>query len=99
MESNSTVITNQETMSYMDGGLTTEASIGTGGIFSMFTRGLTASSVLQNTVTNSTSKTLKMVLSPLLQGSIVQVDLLLGETWRLSRRKTSNKKGTKKAVK
>ena len=84
MESESTVITNQETMSYMDGGLTTEASIGTGGIFSMFTRGLTGSSVLQNTVTNPTSKTLKMVLSPLLQGSIVQVDLLPGETWRFA---------------
>lgn len=84
MEPNTSMVTNQETMSYMDGGLTTEAGIGSGGIFGLFTRGLTGSSILQNTVSNPTQKTLKIVLSPLLQGSIVQVDLLAGETWRFA---------------
>jgi uncharacterized protein (AIM24 family) len=76
------VITNQETMSYMDGGLSTSATTGSGGIFSAIFRGFTGSSVLQNAVVNPTQNVLKMVLSPLLQGSIVQVDIKAGETWR-----------------
>jgi uncharacterized protein (AIM24 family) len=84
MEPNASFITNQETMSYMDGGLVTEAGIGSGGIFGAFLRGTTGASVLQNTVSNPTSNTLKIVLSPLIQGSIVQIDILPGETWRFA---------------
>jgi len=76
------VITNQETMSYMDGGLSTSATAGSGGIFSAIFRGFTGSSILQNAVVNPTQNVLKMVLSPLLQGAIVQVDIKAGETWR-----------------
>jgi uncharacterized protein (AIM24 family) len=80
----SSVITNQETMSYMDGGLTTSATLGSGGIFGSFFRGITGASVLQNAVSNPTTNTLKMTLSPLIQGSIVQIDIAAGETWRFA---------------
>jgi len=80
----SSVITNQETMSYMDGGLSTSATLGAGGIFGSFFRGITGASVLQNAVSNPTSNTLKMTLSPLIQGSIVQIDIAAGETWRFA---------------
>lgn len=80
----SSVVTNQETLAYMDGGLTTGATLGSDGIFGAFFRGITGASVLQNAVSNPTSNTLKMVLSPLLQGSIIQVDIKPGETWRFA---------------
>ena len=80
------VITNQETMSYMDGGLETGAGVGSGGIFGALLRGVTGSSVLQNTVTNKTNTPRRLVISPLLQGSIVQVNVRAGETWRFADR-------------
>lgn len=78
------VITNQDTLSYMDGGLTTEATTGSGGFFSAILRGFTGSSMLQNMVVNSTQNKLQMVLSPLTQGSIVQIEIKAGETWRFA---------------
>jgi len=84
MAPGSAVVTNQETMAYMDGGLNTGATLGSDGIFGAFFRGITGASVLQNAVSNPTSNTLKMVLSPLLQGSIIQVDIKPGETWRFA---------------
>jgi len=78
------VITNQDTLSYMDGGLSTDASTGSGGFFSAILRGFTGSSMLQNVVVNSTQNKLQMVLSPLTQGSIIQVEIKAGETWRFS---------------
>jgi uncharacterized protein (AIM24 family) len=80
------VVTNQDTLSYMDGGLTTQATTGSGGLFAGILRGFTGSSILQNIVVNSTQNTLKMVLSPLTQGSIVQIEIKAGETWRFSDR-------------
>jgi hypothetical protein len=73
-------------MSYMDGGLETGAGVGNGGIFGALLRGVTGSSVLQNTVTNKTNTPRRLVLSPLLQGSIVQVNVRAGETWRFADR-------------
>ena len=84
MSPGASVVTNQETMSYMDGGLSTEATMGSSGFFGAILRGFTGSSVLQNSVTNPTQNTLKMVLSPLLQGSILQIDIKPGETWRFA---------------
>jgi len=84
MAPGASVITNQETMSYMDGGLVTGATTGTGGLFSALLRGITGASMLQNSVVNSTSNTLKMTLSPLLQGSLIQIDIQPGETWRFA---------------
>jgi len=84
MAPTASVITNQDTVSYMDGGLSTGATTGTGGLFAAFFRGIAGSSVLQNSVVNPTSNTLKMVLSPMLQGSIIQVDIQAGETWRFA---------------
>jgi len=86
MQPGSSVITNQETMSYMDGGLTTTATTGTTGFFGALFRGIAGASVLQNQVQNATSKILTMVISPLLQGSIVQVNVQPGETWRFADR-------------
>jgi uncharacterized protein (AIM24 family) len=80
------VITNQETMSYMDGGLSTMATTGSTGLFGALFRGIAGASVLQNQVQNTTMRPLTMVLSPLLQGSIVQVNIAAGETWRFADR-------------
>lgn len=80
------VITNQETMSYMDGGLSTMATTGTSGFFGALFRGIAGASVLQNQVQNTTQRPLTMVLSPLLQGSIVQINVAAGETWRFADR-------------
>ena len=78
------VITNQDTMSYMDGGLSTNATIGSTGIFGAFFRGITGASMLQNAVMNPTQNILKMVLSPLMQGSVLKVDIKTGESWRFA---------------
>ena len=84
MAPGTSLITNQETMSYMDGGLVTDAQLGDGGIWGGIKRGLAGSSVLQNMVSNPTTSVRKITLSPLLQGSIVQIDIKSGETWRFS---------------
>ena len=80
------VITNQETMSYMDGGLITTGTLRGGGFFDAVLRGISGASAVQNRVQNTSNRTLQMVLSPLLQGSIVQVKLQPGETWRFADR-------------
>ena len=86
MQPGSSVITNQETMSYMDGGLITTGTTGSTGFFGALFRGVAGASVIQNKVENTTQKTLSMVLSPLLHGSIVQINIGAGETWRLADR-------------
>jgi uncharacterized protein (AIM24 family) len=78
------MITNQETMAYMDGGLTTNAQIGSGGFWGAFTRSLSGASALQNAIANPTQNELQIYLSPFLQGSIIQIDVKAGETWRFS---------------
>lgn len=84
LEPGTSILTNQETMSYMDGGLVTSATLGSGGIWSWFARDVTGSSVLQNLVTNPTPSVRKITLSPLLQGSILQVNVRNGERWRFA---------------
>ena len=86
IQPNASIITNQDTMSYMDGGLTTVATVGSTGFFGAILRGVTGSSMLQNKVENLTPDVLTMTLSPLLQGSIIQVDIRAGETWRFADR-------------
>jgi len=78
------VITNQETLSYMDGGLVTGATMGSGSIFSALFRSITGASFLQNAVSNPTQNTLKLTLSPRLQGSLTRIDIQPGETWRIA---------------
>jgi uncharacterized protein (AIM24 family) len=78
------VITNQNTLSYMDGGLTTNITTGSGGLFSTFLRSFTGSSILQNIVLNPLNINLKMCLSPLMQSSIIQINIKSGETWRFA---------------
>jgi uncharacterized protein (AIM24 family) len=77
------IVTNQDTLAYMDGGLRTLASA-RGGILTSIARSITGESVLQNIVANPTQNTLKIVLSPLLQGSIVVILIKPGESWRFS---------------
>jgi len=86
LQPGASIITNQETMSYMDGGLSTMATTGSTGFFGALMRGVTGSSILQNQVQNTLQKPQTMVLSPLLQGSIVQVNMEAGETWRFADR-------------
>lgn len=78
------LITNQETMAYMDGGLTTNAQLGAGGFWGAFARSFSGSSALQNAIANPTQNELDIYLSPFLQGSIVQIDVKAGETWRFA---------------
>jgi uncharacterized protein (AIM24 family) len=80
------IITNQETMSYMDGGLITTGTLRGGGLFDALLRGISGASAVQNKVQNMSNQTLQMVLSPLLHGSIVQIKVQPGETWRLADR-------------
>lgn len=84
LEPGASIVTNQETMSYMDGGLVTSATLGSGGVWSWIARDMTGSSVLQNLVTNPTPELRKITLSPLLQGSIIQVNVRKGERWRFA---------------
>ena len=78
------LITNQETMAYMDGGLTTNAQLGSGGFWGAFARSFSGSSALQNAIANPTKNELDIYLSPFLQGSIIQIDVKAGETWRFA---------------
>jgi len=78
------MFTNQETMSYMDGGLTLKPTLGNSGIFSAFARTVTGSSFLQNALQNPTSKPLDIVLTPFLQGAVVQIELNHGDMWRFA---------------
>jgi uncharacterized protein (AIM24 family) len=88
MEPGTSIITNQESMAYMDGGLMTSATLGGGhtggGLFDAFLRGITGSSAIQNTVTNPTKNKLDITLAPLMDGSILQVEIKAGETWRFA---------------
>ena len=78
------MFTNQETMSYMDGGLTLKPTLGNNGIFSAFARTITGSSFLQNALQNPTSRPLDIVLTPFLQGAVVQIELNHGDMWRFA---------------
>ena len=78
------LISNQETMAYMDGGLITNAQLGSGGFWGAFARSFSGSSALQNAIANPTQNELDIYLSPFLQGSIVQIDIKAGETWRFA---------------
>ena len=79
------LVTNQDTMAYMDGGLTMNATVGKS-FFNAILRGISGSSVLQNTVENKTHRSLTIAISPLLQGSIIQVNIKAGESWRFADR-------------
>ncbi len=82
IEPGASFITNQETMSYMDGGLVTSTNIGNSG-----KKGTIAdASFYLNLVSNPTPQVRKITLSPLLEGSIVQINIKNGERWRFSDR-------------
>jgi uncharacterized protein (AIM24 family) len=68
----------------MDGGLVTGATMGSGSIFSALFRSISGASFLQNSVSNPTQNTLKLTLSPRLQGSLTRIDIQPGETWRVA---------------
>ena len=84
LEPGTSLITNQNTLSYMDGGLTTNITVGSGGLFSAFLRGFSGTSILQNIILNPSKNPLKICLSPLMQSSIIQINIKAGETWRFA---------------
>jgi uncharacterized protein (AIM24 family) len=84
MEPGASLITNQDTMSYMEGGIVTKVTSGSSGLGGMFRRAITDSSFFQNAVTNTASIKQTIVLSPLMQGAIVEIVIQPGETWRFA---------------
>jgi hypothetical protein len=84
LEPGASVITNQDTLCYMEGGIETKATTGSTGIGGMFRRAISGSSFFQNAVVNNAKTTRKIVLSPLLQGSIVEIVIQPGEMWRFA---------------
>jgi uncharacterized protein (AIM24 family) len=84
LQPGASIITNQDTLCYMQDGIATKATTGTSGISGMFRRAVTESSFFQNAVTNSANSPRKIVFSPLLQGSIVEIVIQAGQTWRFA---------------
>lgn len=78
------VITNQKSFAYMDGGIKIESTVSTEGSTWLDTASsfLSGQSVFKNQVSNPTKKSLKYVLSPTLQGAIVQLTVKYGESYR-----------------
>jgi len=84
LEPGASIITNQDTLCYMEGGIETKATTGSTGIGGMFRRAITGSSFFQNAVINNATTSRKIVLSPLLEGSIVEIVIQPGEMWRFA---------------
>jgi uncharacterized protein (AIM24 family) len=84
LEPGASIITNQDTLCYMEGGIVPSATTGSSGISGMFRRAVTGSSFFQNAVINSAQEVRKIVFSPLLQGSIVEIVIQPGETYRFA---------------
>ena len=84
LQPGASILTNQDTLCYMQDGIVTNATTGTSGISGMFRRAVTDSSFFQNAVTNSANSPRKIVFSPLLQGSIVEIVIQAGQTWRFA---------------
>jgi len=84
LEPGASLITNQDTLCYMEGGIETKATTGSSGLGGMFRRAITGSSFFQNSVINNATTIRKIVLSPLLEGSIVEIVIQPGELWRFA---------------
>jgi uncharacterized protein (AIM24 family) len=84
LQPGASLLTNQDTMCHMEGGIDTKVTSGSAGVGGMFRRAMTGSSFFQNSVINSTGTPRKIVLSPLMQGSIVEIILQPGESWRFA---------------
>jgi len=84
LEPGASIITNQDTLCYMEGGIETKATTGSSGLGGMFRRAISGSSFFQNAVINNANTTRKIVLSPLLQGSIAEIVIQPGEMWRFA---------------
>lgn len=77
------LITDQNTMSYMDASLSTDSTAGSTGLFGMLKRGLAGESVLSNIVTNKGTRPAELVLAPPMVGAIVELKINPGEKWKL----------------
>ena len=75
------LLTNQNTMMYMEGSLTTEAKVS--GIWNAIRRGITGQSVLSNLVTNSGDSEAEILLAPSLPGAVVEITIRPGESWKI----------------
>ncbi len=91
---NTSVLTNQNTMSFMSGHLKTTASIGGskepqepqegGGMLNALKRAVSGQSFLINKVVNPSSETAELTLSPNMPSAITQLTLKPGEEWKIS---------------
>ena len=84
LEPGASMITNQDTLCYMEAGIVPSVTTGSSGVSGMFRRAVTGSSFFQNAVMNSAQEPRKIVFSPLLEGSILQVIIEPGETYRFA---------------
>ena len=75
------ILTNQNTMMYMEGSLTTSAKVS--GIWNAIRRGIAGQSVLSNLVTNSGDAEAEILLAPSLPGAVVELTIRPGESWKI----------------
>jgi uncharacterized protein (AIM24 family) len=83
MPPGSSVVTDQNTMSFMTGHLTTKATMDGGGFFNAFKRSLTGESFLINRVTNPSQEVAEMTLAPTTPSAIAEITIAPGEEWKV----------------
>jgi uncharacterized protein (AIM24 family) len=93
MPPGSAIVTDQNTMSFMTGNLTTKSSLSGGsstaekqngaGIFNALKRAFSGESFLMNQVVNSTDETAEITLSPTIPSAIVEIAIQPGDEWKL----------------
>jgi uncharacterized protein (AIM24 family) len=88
---NTSILTNQNTMSFMSGHLKTTASIGGfqepqegSGMLNALKRAVSGQSFLINKVVNPSSETAELTLSPNMPSAITELTLKPGEEWKIS---------------
>ncbi len=88
---NTSILTNQNTMSFMSGHLKTTASIGGfqepqegSGMLNALKRAVSGQSFLINKVINPSSETAELTLSPNMPSAITELTLKPGEEWKIS---------------
>jgi uncharacterized protein (AIM24 family) len=84
---NATLITDQNTMSFMSGNLKTNAQMGGdqngAGIFNALKRAISGENFFVNRVTNMSNEMAEITLSPTIPSAIVEIDILPGEEWKV----------------
>jgi uncharacterized protein (AIM24 family) len=84
LQPGASIITNHDTLSYMQGGIVPKAQLASRTVFGIFRRSVTGGDLFQNEIINSAQEPRRIVFSPLLQGSIQKIIIQPGETWRFA---------------